>query len=217
MPKTSKKQKILLVISGLFLCVVLLEAGLRIGGFILSSLQEHRNIISIKKKGTFRIMCLGGSTTAGGENAYPHQLEEVLNQRDIGMKFSVINKGIPGINTTPILAQLEDNLNKYKPDMVITMMGITDFIFDNCMEYEDSLAEKTKIFLESFKTYKLVRLLGHHCLNKNCFSDMKFLLPNQIISPPADQYFTDSFEPGIMPNRITLHKYGIHNTINICN
>ncbi len=35
-------------------------------------------------------------------------------------------------------------------------------------------------------------------------SDMKFLLPNQIISPAADQYFTDSFEPGILPNRITL-------------
>ena len=27
---------------------------------------------------------------------------------------------------------------------------------------------------------------------------------NQILSPSTDQYFTDSFVPGIMPNRITL-------------
>jgi len=34
--------------------------------------------------------------------------------------------------------------------------------------------------------------------------DLKHLLPNQLVSPDTEQYFTDSFGPGILPNRITL-------------
>ena len=98
-------QKIALIIFGLFLCLALLEIGLRIGGFVFLSLQEHRNRIALKQKGAYRIMCLGESTTAiGGEDSYPSQLEEILNERNIGIRFSVINKGIPGANTTAILS-----------------------------------------------------------------------------------------------------------------
>ena len=35
-------------------------------------------------------------------------------------------------------------------------------------------------------------------------SDIKNMLPGQLMHPPVDEYFTDSFGPGIMPNRITL-------------
>ena len=34
--------------------------------------------------------------------------------------------------------------------------------------------------------------------------DIRHLLANQILSPPTDQFFTDTFGPGIMPNRISL-------------
>ena len=72
-------------------------------------------------------MCLGESTTAlGWGDSYPSQLERILNQHNPGIKFSVINKGVPGTNTTQIVANLEDHLNQYNPDLVITMMGIND-------------------------------------------------------------------------------------------
>jgi len=165
MNKISTKQKITLIISGLVLCIVLLELGLRIEGFVFLRLQEHKNIISIRQKGTYRIMCLGESTTAmGGKDSYPHQLEEILNQRDIGIKFSVINKGIPAINTTAIVSQLEANLSKYNPDMVITMMGINDK--RNNLAYKDIDAKEITPFFKSLRICKLVKLLRLHIINK---------------------------------------------------
>ena len=99
------RKKLVRLIFEFFVYLILLEMGLRVGGFIFSSLQEYRNISSIKKKSEYRIMCLGESTTAiGGEDSYPSQLEEILNERNIGIRFSVINKGIPGANTTAILS-----------------------------------------------------------------------------------------------------------------
>jgi len=53
-------------------------------------IQEYHNLQSIKQKGTYRIMCLGESTT---RREYPPFLEEILNQRNIGVRFSVIDKG----------------------------------------------------------------------------------------------------------------------------
>ncbi len=163
--RISTSQRIILVISGLFLCIVLLEIGLRVGGFVLLSLQEYRNTISLRQKGEYRIMCLGESTTAlGGEYAYPRQLEKILNQRGIGIEFSVINKGIPGTNTGVMLSQLEDNLNKYAPDMVIAMMGIGDGWY--LIIYKASLAKKTTTLLNSLRTYKLLKLLKLHIINR---------------------------------------------------
>jgi len=165
MRKKSTKQKVVLIIFGLLLSVVLLELGLRIGGIVFLSLQEHRNRISIRQKGTYRIICLGESTTGiGGKDSYPLQLEEILNQRDIGIRFSVINKGVSGINTAGIVSRLEDNLDRYTPDMVITMMGINDGF--NSLVYGDIDTGRITTFLKSFRTYRLIRLLQLHIINK---------------------------------------------------
>jgi len=159
--KTSLIQKTTLILFGLFLTVIILETGLRIGGFTILSMQEHRNLQSIKQKGLFRIMCLGESTTQG---QYPPYLEEILNQRNIGIKFSVIDKGISCTNIAAILAQLELNLNKYHPDAVVAMMGINDG--GSHMPHEVSSASKTMSILKSFKAYKLVRFLWLHIETK---------------------------------------------------
>lgn len=78
------KQKVVLIIFGLFLCLIIIEIGMRLGGLILLSLQEQSNKISIRENGEYIIMCLGESTTArGGKDSWPFQLEEVLNGIDI--------------------------------------------------------------------------------------------------------------------------------------
>jgi hypothetical protein len=66
MPSTTRKQKIGLILFGLFLGVVLIEGGLRLGGFIFYSAQAHKNWQAIKQRGTYRILCLGESTTGLG-------------------------------------------------------------------------------------------------------------------------------------------------------
>jgi len=157
-------EKIMAAILGLLFCIIILEIGLRLGGFIFLSLQEYR--AAIQKKGTYRIMCLGESTTfsLGSRGCYPNQLEEILNQRNTGINFSVINKGIGGICTAMIVLQLEDNLNKYNPDMVITMMGASDGV--NTVAYEDVPAKETTSFFKSLRIYKLVKLLRLRIINK---------------------------------------------------
>ena len=161
MQKISFRQKITLVLLGIIGCIILLETGLRIGGGIILLKREYRNRQALKEKDVCRIMCVGGSTTAdGGEYSYPAQLEEVLNEKDIGIKFVVINKGLSGCDSTYILSKLKENLDKYKPDIVITMMGTND----DCgtVPYEESAGVKLNLFLRSFRVYKLAKLIWLH-------------------------------------------------------
>ncbi|MCX5693292.1 MAG: hypothetical protein NTX47_06405 [Candidatus Omnitrophica bacterium] len=134
--KTTFTQKISLVLFGVFLCLILLEAGLRLGGFVFTFLQGCENNIAMKKQG-YRIMCIGESTTAlGGEYAYPNQLESILNSLKTGIKFTVINEDLPGTGTSGIVDCLEKNLKRYNPNMVVVMMGINDE-YDNMTPYGD--------------------------------------------------------------------------------
>ena len=134
------------------------------GGFVILSLQEYGNRISLKEKEGYRIMCLGESTTAGNEDSYPRQLEEVLNRANMGKRFIVINKGRPATNTIAIVSELENNLNKYRPDMVITMMGINDW--GRSIGYNNTFFTR---YLQNLRIYKLVGLLWerYYDCNKN--------------------------------------------------
>ena len=166
MKKITIRQKIALILFGLFLCTILLEAGLRIGGVIILSSQEYRNRISLKKDG-YRILCLGESMTQGG---YPEQLDLILNDMDPTKEFSVINKGIGGTNTGIILTRLESYLEKYMPDIVITMMGINDDHFPGTVSPVEDIFEERKdekIYnVNDLRIYKLFKLLKLHINEK---------------------------------------------------
>jgi len=141
-----------------FLFVVLLETALRLGGFIFVYFQESSNRKNMERAGAYRILCLGESTTAcGGSNSYPDQLERILNHANSGLTFSVINKGVVGTNSTAIISSLENNLNKYNPQMVIAMMGINDqgnYLIDKAPVSLNTFSS----FLYSLKITKLIRL-----------------------------------------------------------
>lgn len=161
--KTSFMQKICLFAFGLFLCAILLESGLRLGGFIFLSFQEYRNVISARQKSVYRILCLGESTTA---NTWPSVLEDILNQKNIGIKFSVIDKGVPGITTPLIVSQLKNNLDKYNPDMVIAMIGINDTDSTVNHFHEVIITKRKLIPLSSFKIFKLIKFIHPRIVNK---------------------------------------------------
>jgi len=197
MSKTSNKekistiQKITLIVLGVFLSAVLLEVGLRLSGFVLLSMQEHRNAVSIRQKGSYRILCLGESTTQfGGNHSYPRQLEQILNQRNLGVQFSVINKGDVGADTTVILSKLEGYLNRYKPDMVIAMMGVNDKYEEDREDtklYEKTSFNQIQSFLKSFRIFKLVKFLRLHIISKfNESKDMKSKENDKYISINSD-------------------------------
>ena len=151
------KQKILLVFFGIFLVFFLLEAGLRLAGFILLSVQEYRNSLSLRKNDTYRIVCIGESTTQGH---YPAFLQKALDRRNIGVTFSVIDKGVAGTNTGMILSQIEGYLDQYHPDIIVAMMGINDQ--GSHLPHEEVSISSWVLFVRDLRVYKLIRLLGLH-------------------------------------------------------
>jgi Tfp pilus assembly protein PilF len=160
MNKTAKKEEIYLrqkffcVLFGLVLVFLIIESGLRFSGYLILSLQECRNLRAAREKGTCRILCLGESTT---QNQWPVLLEEILNLSNVGIKFSVIDKGLAGVKTSWILARLESYLDQYNPDIVITMIGINDGRFD--LPYGSVSPPKAWAFLESLRIFKLIKIL----------------------------------------------------------
>lgn len=85
-----------------------------------------------KKRGSniFRIVTLGGSTTAGmHENGltYPRILERMLNQSKTNEKyFQVINAGMWGHNTCQIKTRFQNEIIDLEPDLLILMSGWND-------------------------------------------------------------------------------------------
>lgn len=79
--------------------------------------------------GALRILCLGESTTAappaGPDGSWPAQLQSLLDAGRPG-RYWVLNKGRAGTSSSLILARLPDYLGKYRPDLVIAMVGVND-------------------------------------------------------------------------------------------
>jgi len=151
------RRKAAFVLAGLFVSLILLEAGLRLGGFVFLSLQERRNRAILRRKDSIRVLCLGESTTAG---EWPPFLQEILDNSGLDIEFSVIDKGVPGTNTNRILSELEPTLDKYNPDIVITMMGINDF--DTHMFHVAEPGSGIQKFLQNFRSYNLFGLVKMH-------------------------------------------------------
>jgi len=165
MKKITIKQKIGLVFFGIFLALLLVELFLRMGGYVMLSIQRSEN--KNENKNEYVILCLGESTTANlylEESNWPAELEKILNSKGSVKKFQVINEGIVGTTTTQILANLEGNLKKYQPDMVIAMMGINDAW--TRVPYGTSSKSNLRLFLGNLRLYKLGNLLFLHCSEK---------------------------------------------------
>ena len=161
MAPTKLRHKILLILAGILACAVLLEIILRLGGGLFFLVQRHQNQTGLETNGDVRILCLGESTTAlGGAHAYPYQLEHILNTSQDKIKFSVINKGIPSITTSHIVAHLEKYLDEYHPQIVTVMMGINDGATLKDV-YEARHAPGMPL-LKNFRVYKFFKLLKAH-------------------------------------------------------
>lgn len=160
--KTGFTQKIGFIIFGIVLALFFLEILLHTGGFLITSIKECKNKKAFLKNANYCILCLGESTT---DRQWPVFLEEILNNQNIGATFKVIDKGKTATNTSLIVASLEEYLNAYNPDIVVTMMGIND---GTAVVENNKAVLKPLFFLEQLKIYKLADLLLKHI--KHTFS-----------------------------------------------
>jgi len=89
-----------------------------------------------KPVGVRRILALGDSYTFGWkeglEDAYPKQLESVLNGTS-SQKYEVINAGVYGYNTEQEYEFLKRELIKYHPDLVVLGFVVNDAEPQNIM------------------------------------------------------------------------------------
>ncbi|MBF0594966.1 MAG: tetratricopeptide repeat protein [Candidatus Omnitrophica bacterium] len=158
--QTTLTQKVLLIAFGTILAFFLLEAGLQIASFILYSFQDSENSRALTDKNAYRVMCIGESTTQG---QYPVYLEEILNRNSRGIHFSVVDKGVGGTDSRFILAALEDNIRRYRPQMVVAMIGVNDGGIH--MPSQVPASSGSMAGVKAFRLYKLFRLL---CLHLKC-------------------------------------------------
>jgi GDSL-like Lipase/Acylhydrolase family len=77
-----------------------------------------------------RVLCLGGSTTAGGnslghEGSFPYYLQEILSAR-LGCPVEVINAGISGWTSAEMLCAWFLYFKDYKPDVLVIHEAVND-------------------------------------------------------------------------------------------
>jgi lysophospholipase L1-like esterase len=84
----------------------------------------------IKRAGTFRIVCMGESSTFGYRNSdggtYPVLLEKIFRQASSEADVEVINAGFPYYNSASILALLREEISAYNPDVITLYSAFND-------------------------------------------------------------------------------------------
>ena len=144
--KTSLPQKILLLVFAL----IAIEILLQLVGAGYEFFYKVDNVPIIKNSNTRVILCLGESTTAWGmANSYPSLLQQGLDAKFGTGQFLVVNEGVAATDSSKILISLDEKIQKFKPDIIITMIGINDFW---------SL-KQTDFFDSKVKIYKFIKLL----------------------------------------------------------
>ncbi|HOX22728.1 MAG TPA: tetratricopeptide repeat protein, partial [Elusimicrobiales bacterium] len=159
----SATAKAAIALGGLLAALVLLELGIRATGSAAKYLQNRSNANALAEQGTIRVLCIGDSMTF---NQYPPFLAQLLNHRH-DKRFNVIDCGFPRTTSSDTLAALKNQLDSYKPHMVIAMTGENDKTPGRILLGEDFAPRKSH-WLESLRLYRLyhytVELLLKHKL-----------------------------------------------------
>lgn len=152
----NRKLKIKKRIVQLMLFLVFIELGLRLIAFIVILLPLHQQNRYVNNDYELRVLTIGESTTAhtGNFTAWPEMLEKTLNEQ--GIKTKVFNVARPATTTSFLLQRLPNQLEKFKPHIVISMMGIND---DNSFWLKEMDVFNTSSFFKNFRVVKLVSLL----------------------------------------------------------
>ncbi len=104
--------------------------------------NQYHSFLQIKPPGTdtlnypfsrssVKIFCLGGSTTAFKNSqgvSWPEMLGEELRRKYHSDSIFVFNFGIPWYTTLHSLINYQTNLRQHKPDVIIVMHNINDFL-----------------------------------------------------------------------------------------
>ena len=111
-----------------------------------------------RKKGpnTFRIICVGGSTTENAyvndDETYPAQLERMLQEQYPKVNVEVLNAGLSAYSTAHTLINFQLNLVGLEPDLLVVYQAINDLM---PMGYPDFQSD----YRNFYTSYHLRRLV----------------------------------------------------------
>lgn len=117
------------------------------GWFRINSLGfRGREFPAIKKPGTLRVICLGGSTTfdigsIGKARPWPDVLESELRRRLGTDSVEVLNLGIPGSTSLDSLIDLQIRALALDPDVLVVYQGLNDFNYSTTPARPDARSD----------------------------------------------------------------------------
>lgn len=114
------RQKAAAALLGLAAAALLIELALQLTGAVGAAVGRTKAASVAARPGEIRLLCLGDSMTVIG--GYPAALEAELN-RGGGPRYSVIDRGRASIGVEYVAEHLDENLERYRPDAVILMIG----------------------------------------------------------------------------------------------
>ena len=92
---------------------------------------RNKEEFSLDHPGTFRVLCLGSSTTYGVrneyENSYPYELQKILAAR-LPEKVEVLNAGLISSTTAEHIGRLPHKVIPFNPDVVVIYEGFNDLV-----------------------------------------------------------------------------------------
>lgn len=162
------KQKIIFILLGIITIPVLLEITLTSAGLIYKRYRiNNYNKVIESRDGFVRVLCLGDSFTFGigapKGYSYPEQLQKILDNNS-NKKYIVYNMGIGGQNSSQLLKNLEKNIQKFHPDVILIMTGInndSNFAGSNYFLFKDrsfrTSLYRLDAFLSNAKSYRLLK------------------------------------------------------------
>ncbi|MBN1913919.1 MAG: hypothetical protein JW788_05915, partial [Candidatus Omnitrophica bacterium] len=156
------------IISTIFF-LVLLELGFRIAGYVYfrSRMSPQESIcVSEKEKGDHVILCVGDSFTFGRgaarEDTYPAQLQSIFRERDPDLRVRVINGASCEYNSSQVLSDLQEQIRRYKPDLIVLLVGSANrfnFVGLYKQDKKNSAYTKIKDFVYGLGIYRAFKIV----------------------------------------------------------
>ena len=144
------------------MALLLLEGGHQVAAFGVRWLgpDPAARVAGAAAEGEYRVLCLGESTTEGfGERSYPEILAQELDRRRFGVAFRVINAGRRAADSTTLVEALPAFLDRYRPHMVVAMVGINDQFYFSGAEAL-GVPAALQLWLLKSRVYKLATLIA---------------------------------------------------------
>ena len=169
----SYRQKILVLLAGMLVALLLLEAGLRVVGDVYLHRERRPGVpergrparLQTGCEGCKTILCLGDSYTYGMGSSegkdYPSQLETMLNAGGTAARYTVFNGGKGGANSSMLLDELPGYLEAVEPDLVVVLLGGANlWDYSGYVSHKHRHSARGSLF-ELIHRIRTIRLVSH--------------------------------------------------------